>query len=202
MKKFTHTLGATALVAAITVLSSCGKNADKKDNGGVDAFGISESCSKLNTAEEDASTSVEVTGWDYNVRISWMGENENVVNFRSDKGINTQFEVTKNPTMIRILDAGDQSEKEVIDCTESLKSAEACTNKINAILVQISTIREQDNKRVEAGAESSLSEGKQSTLSCSNEFLTKKLDDLAIFIEQNTPISEEEVNPPILPLGV
>ncbi len=188
--------GSAAFFAAITVLSSCGKNDDKKTDSGLDAFGISESCSQLDTQELDAKGTLERNGPDAEFNLYWMGQGESVISFYTEKDWNIFFEVSKDPLSVKILKS-DKTVKEEILCLNSLEEAKKCVDNMNRVTAHINQWKVEDSKKVEGGSESLMTKGRSDTFDCSEAFLNRKIEEINAFITANTPVEEEtEVTSP------
>jgi len=183
--------GSAAFFAAITVLSSCGKNDDKKADGGVDAFGVSEKCIPLNTADSDAKTFLERTGPDAEFNLYWMGQGESVISFFTEKDWNIHFEVNKDPVSLKVLDANGNVKEEIL-CLNSLEEAKKCVENMNKVTAHINQWKIEDSKKVEGGAESLMTQGRSDTFDCSEDFLNRKIEVINAFITANTPVEETE----------
>ncbi len=138
-----------------------------------------ESCENYNTqSQADAENEViRDNNLDYKFNLYWLGR-EAKMDVWEDKGIDDHFSVALKPAVISALDANQQVTS-LDECEQSPSAAENCIPRLKNVVEMI-----VDARQSIAARGVNLSEGKDMTFKCAQEYSEKKLAELQIIADQ------------------
>ncbi len=175
--KNTNSLLKKTLLASFVLLSTGCKVRDwagkKSSEARNEVAKETKSCDQFKTdAQGDGENEVILTGLDYKFNLYWAGT-DSKVSFWEDKMINENVYCSFQPLTLHVLDQNNAELKAVV-CAENKINATAC---ISPLETMVKMIKEARDSLAARGA--NVSEGKDFTFKCSQQFAEEKIAALA-----------------------